>query len=157
MLSVSGPQLPVFAWPRHRAVLAVFVHRAFSFSLASSRLSTLMPRPSYRTPLPSLFLLLLVTRPPARLPHRVDLPLFSPLFSPVIRTGSAPCPRPYLHSMHRLCIPFPPHPLPVCCTPTPFVYIRYHWSLLFFCIPIPLTFTAELQNLVVVVKLGSAV
>jgi len=45
-----------------------------------SRLSCLVPRTG--PPLPSLFLLLLVTRPPARLPHRVDLPLFSPLFFP---------------------------------------------------------------------------
>jgi len=50
-----------------------------SFSPASGRLSTLTPRPSYRTPLPSLFLLLLVTRPPARLPRRADL-LYSHLF-----------------------------------------------------------------------------
>ena len=73
---------PIFAWPWHRAVLAVFVHCALLLFLASSRLSTLTPRPSYRTPLPSPFLLLLVTRPPARLPRRADA-LSSPLFPPL--------------------------------------------------------------------------
>jgi len=41
--------------------------------------------------------------------------------------------------------------------PSPSAYIRYPWSLLFFFIPIPLAFTAELGNPVDVVKLGSSV
>ena len=44
-----------------------------------SRLSRLVPRTG--PPLPSPFLLLLVTQPPARLPRRAD-PLYSPLFPP---------------------------------------------------------------------------
>ena len=127
-----------------------------SFSPASGRLSTLTPRPSYRTPLPSLFLLLLVTRPPARLPRRAN-PLSSPLFPTLPLAQEAHHVRAYLHSMNRLCIPSTPPPLPVICAPPPFATIRYPWSLLFFFIPILLAYGAELRNPVDLVKLGSSV
>ena len=124
----------------------------FLFSLASSQLSTLMPCPLYRTPLPSPFFLLFVdmtTRTPASLSGP---PLLSFYFPSSAHAGSAPCLRPYLHSMHRLCIPSLPHTLLVCCASPPFAAIRSPWSLFFFFIPIPLTFGAELRDPVAIVK-----
>ena len=59
------------------------VHFSFSWrpvgSLPRTVVSRTGPPPSF--PLPSPFSLLLVTRPPARLPRRADL-LYSPLFPP---------------------------------------------------------------------------
>ena len=71
-------------------------------------------------------------------------PLLSFISPSAARAGSAPCLRPYLHSLHRLCIPSTLPPLSACCAPSPFASIKYPWSLLFFFIPIPLAFTAEL-------------
>ena len=105
-----------------------------SFSPASGRLSTLTPRPSSSGP-----------------------PLLSFISPSAAHAGSTPCFRPYLHSMHRLCIPSPPHPPSMCYFPPPFAYISHPWSLLFFFILIPLAFTVELRNLGDVVKLGSSV
>ena len=124
--------------------------------LASGRLSAPHRRSPYRTPLPlPLFFFCEHGR---RMPASSSgPPLLSFISSSAARAGSTPCFRPYLHSMHRLCIPSPPHPPPVCCFPPPFAYIRYPWSLLFFFIPIPLAFTAKLRNPIDVVKLGSSV
>jgi len=95
----------------------------------------------YRTPPISLsFLLLLVTRPPARLPCRAD-PLSSPLFPPPSLTQGAQHVQSYLHSGVLL--------------PTSILHYKYPWSLFFFFIPIPLAFSAELRNPVDSVKLGS--
>ena len=129
----------ILAWPWHRAALAVFVHCVFLLFPASSQLSTLMPHPSYWTPLPSPFFLLLGTRSPARLPHWAH-------------HGHV-----YPHCMTHLCIPFMPPPLLVCCAPPLLATIKYPWSLLFFFIPIPLAIGAELRNPINIAKLCSSV
>ena len=67
----------ILAWPWHRAALTVFVHCAFLLFLASGWLSTLTPRPSYRTPFHLFsFLFWGHDRPHASL---VKLTLLSPL------------------------------------------------------------------------------
>ena len=107
-----------------------------SFSPASGRLSTLTPCPSYRTPFPSLFssFVNMVARTPA---SSSGPPLLSFISPSAARTGRTPCFRPYLHSMHRLCIPFTPPPPPMRCFPSPFSSIKSPWTLLFFFIPFP--------------------
>ena len=80
------------------------------FSFPSIR-SALYPTPSFTVPDPPfspLFLLLLVTRPPSRLPRRADL-LYSPLFPPPPLTQGA---------QHVQFIS-----TPVCCFPSPFATI----------------------------------
>ena len=95
-----------------------------SFSPASGRLSTLMPHPSYWTPLSLSFPSFGDTT--ARTPTSSSGPPLLSFISPsAARVGSTPCFRPYLHSMHHLCIPSPPHPFLMCCAPPPFAYIRY--------------------------------
>ena len=91
-----------------------------SFSPASCRLSTPTPRPSYRTPLPSPFFLLLGTQPPSLLPRRAHRLIFSPLFSIRSLALGGHHGHVYPHSMNRLCTVFMPPPLSVCYTPPPF-------------------------------------
>ena len=158
--SVSGPLASrsrmAAAWCRTHRPCALC-----AFPFPSIR-SALYPAPlsPYRTPLisPSLSFLLLVTRPPhACLVERTRPPLLSFISPSTARAGSTPCFRPYLHSMHRLCIPSPPHPPPVCCFPLSVCIYKTPWSSLFFFIHLPLTFTAELRNSFDVVKLDSSV
>ena len=108
----------------------------FSFSQhpVGSRLSRLVPCTG---PPPSLSFPSSFGDTTACTPTSSSGPPFPSFISPsATRAGSAPCLRPYLHSMHRLCIPSPSHLLPVCCAPPPFTTIKYPWSLLFFFIPI---------------------
>ena len=87
---MSGPLAPVFTWSWHRAALAVFVHCAFFLFPASGRLSTLTPRPSYRTPYsPSLLSSFgdMVTHTPSPPSESPPLSLILPLLA---RAGSAP-------------------------------------------------------------------
>ena len=88
-------------------------------------------------PFPSLFssFVNMVARMPA---SSSGPPLLSFISPSAARTGSAPCFRSYLRSMHRLCIPSPPQPPPVCCFFFLSVHLyKYPWSLLFVFIPIP--------------------
>jgi len=124
----------------------------FSFSqhLVGSRLSRLVPRtgPPLFLSFPSSF-----GDTTARTPASSSGPPLLSFISPSIaRIGSAPCLRPYLHSMHRLCTLAPPHPPSVCCFPLSIRLYKYPWSLLFFFIPIPLAFGAELRDPVAIVK-----
>ena len=99
-----------------------------------------IPDPPFPLPFPSSF-----GDTTARTPALSSGPPLLSFISPsVARTRSAPCFRSYLHSMHRLCIPSPPHPLPVCCALPQFASTKSLWSLLFFFIPIPLAFRVEL-------------
>ena len=71
-----------------------------SFSPASGRLSTLTPRPSYRTPLPlHPFFFCEHGRPHACLVERTRPPLLSFISPFTARVGSAPCPS--LSSQHE--------------------------------------------------------
>ena len=120
----------------------------FSQHSVGSRLLCLRPRtrPPISLSFPSSF-----GDTTARTPDSSSGPPLLSFISPsAARAGSAPCFRSYLHSMHRLCIPSPLHPLPVCCAPPPFASIKYPWSLFFFFIPIPLPFGVELRDLVVI-------
>ena len=117
---------------------------------------TLMPVPIPDPPFP-LFFLLLRTRPPSRLPCRAHPLISSPLFPIRSLVQGAHHGRVYPHRMDHLCSPSLSPPLTVCCAPPPFITIRSPWSLLFFSIPIPLAFRAELRNLVDIVKPGSSV
>ena len=108
------------------------MHCAFFLFLASGRLSTSHRCFPYRTPpliSPSLSFLSSFGDMTARTPASSSGPPLLSFISPsAARAGSAPYPRPYLHSMYHLCISYPPHPLLVCCFPSPFAYIRYPWS-----------------------------
>jgi len=134
---------PIFAWPRHRAALAVLVHCVL-FLCASIR-SALDSHASspYWTPLPlPLFFFCEHGRPHACLVERTPPTLlYFPLrrshrkrimfFFDLISAAYTVCvfqPR----RIRRRCVAFP----------SPFAYLRYPWSLLFFFIPIPPVFGA---------------
>ena len=124
--------------------------------------SALYPAPSFPVPDPPLispslsFFLLLVTRPPhACLVERTRPPLLSFISPSAAHIGSAPCPT--LSPQHEASV-YPIHSISTSGVLLPTVAtIKSPWFLLFFFIPIPLAFPAELRNLVIVVKLGSAV
>ena len=88
------------------------------------------------------------SRPPRLIPH-TGPPISSPLFLIRSLVQGAHHGRVYFHSMNRLCIPFTPPPLSVCCSPPPFTAINTLGPCFSSSSSHSLAFKAELRDIVI--------